>query len=97
MEHKGWKIRQKGTHTYSKGTIMSGWDSSKNGKYYYVLWTSKAGKVWTTEKALKEHLLKYTKLVGKPDDWEITEISEKLCKPLDDWFDADMTIKLLKR
>lgn len=97
MERKGWCIRLKGTHTYSKGSIMSGYDSSQGGKYYYVQWTSKKGKVWTTETALKEHLFKYTKLVGMPEDWEVTEISETVAKPVAEWFDQNMTLKLLKR
>lgn len=94
MDHKGWRIRLKGTNTYSKGTIYSGYT---NGKTYYVQWTSKTGKVWKTEKALKEHLFKYTKLVGMPADWEVTELTETVAKPIEDWFDANMTLKLLKR
>ena len=97
MEHKGWMIRLKGTHTYSKGAIRSSYSSAHDGKFYYVDWTSKKGKVWSTEAALKEHLLKYTKLAGMPTEWEVTEITEAPSKPIEDWFDEKMTLKLLKR
>lgn len=93
MAVKGYKIRYSAESTlYSQGIIKRSYDNT-----YRVDWASKKGKVWTTETAVKEHLLKYTKLVSKPDNWVIVQIDETDTKPIDDWFDSTMVFKLLKR
>lgn len=95
-----YKIRLKGTEQYSMGVIKQVWSAS-TGKCYRVDFTSKMNKSkdWPDETRLKEHLLKYTKLMGMPADWEIVTMSTDIVvdKPIEDWFDAKMTMILLRR
>ena len=88
-----WMIRDSATGKYSNGIIQTSY-----GPGCYVGW-GKRGKVWTDVKYLKEHVLKFTQLslAGKcPDTWEVLEIVET-AKPINDWIDAEMVYKLLKK
>lgn len=88
-----WMIRNTITGRYSNGIINFGAQGP------YVGW-SKRGKQWTQEKYLKAHLLKYAQSSSSCDwstTWEVVEIVEKPTKPIDDWFDVDMVLKILKK
>lgn len=96
----GYKIRDTNTGQYSNGIILRCTEYNTTTRCYDarydVTWGTK-GKIWKTEKAVKDHLLKYALAVGKPTDWEIVEIIENPTKPIHDWFDAAMILKLLKK
>lgn len=86
-------IRNTVTGKYSRGIINKGYGTSS------VNWDAKRGKVWTKEKYLKDHLLNYALQCGTDafDTWEIVEIVEQPTRPVMDWLDASMTLKLLKK
>lgn len=71
------------------------WDEVHQTAIFDVTWSRK-GKVWTNEKLLKAHLLKYTIANGLPSDWEVLEVTEIPTKPMNEWVDAKMLVKLLK-
>jgi hypothetical protein len=88
-----WMIRDTATGKYSNGII-----NKTVAGVVYVGW-GKRGKVWTKINFIKEHILKFTQMSpeGKcPDTWEVLEIVET-AKPINDWIDAEMVYKLLKK
>jgi hypothetical protein len=88
-----WMIRDSRNGKYSNGII----NKSLSGNPL-VGW-AKRGKVWSDVKYLKEHILKYTQLSSTgqcPDAWEVLEIVES-AKPINEWIDAEMVYKLLKK
>lgn len=84
-----YKIRNTKTGQYSHGNI-SVWQ-----KKMYIKWSAK-GKEWTNEKNLRAHLLKCATLDGIPTDWEVIEIKHVATKPIEEWIDNEMLMKLLK-
>lgn len=88
-----WMIRDTVTGKYSNGIIQAHPDGC------YVSGWGKRGKVWTDVKYLKEHILKWSQHSPEgqcPNTWEVLEIVET-AKPINEWIDAEMTLKLLKR
>lgn len=86
-------IRNTESGMYSCGIISKGYGISS------VNWHPKRGKVWTKEKYLKEHILNYALQCGTADfdKWAVVEIVEQPTKPINEWMDASMTLKLLKK
>lgn len=88
-----WVIKDPATGKYSNGVI-----NTSHGRPY-VGW-SKIGKKWTSEKLLKEHILKYSQLHSSgqcPETWQVLEVREEPTKPINDWIDASMVMRLLKK
>lgn len=90
---KGYRIVNR-HGTYSKGIIHSG--RSSNGNTHFVQWADLKGKVWTSEKNVKEHLLKCTQKGISMDGWRIVEVFERETKPIHDWVDGKMLVKIIK-
>lgn len=90
-----YKIRRKGTKYYSRGRVQEAYGRGQEGKRYEVLWKAN-GKEWTTEKALKNHLLKCIEKNIDMHDWEIMEFTQQPHKDLNEWFDEKMTFAILK-
>jgi len=61
-----------------------------------VKWSSK-GKVWNTEKAVKSHLTIALQFGLPIAQWEIVEVVLLPTKPMDEWIDAKMLLKVLKK
>jgi len=87
-----YKIRR-GT-SFSHGVITS---SRWNGKTEYNVKWSKRGKEWTTEKAVKDHLIKAVSVGISMADWEILELVYNPTKPIEEWVDAKMLMTILKK
>jgi len=87
-----YKIRKKGTKMYSRGRVQQEY-SGVHG--YGVKWKAN-GKEWTTEKALKQHLLKCIQKGIDLSNWEIMEFTQQPSKSLNEWCDAKMTMAILK-
>lgn len=88
-----YKIRNKENGFYSNGIVrQTGWGANKG---YDVTFNYK-GKEWTEEKNLKNHLLKCMKSGIKMDTWEVVEVVYHPTKPIMDWFDHKMLIKVMK-
>lgn len=88
-----WVIKDSVTGKYSNGVIHA-----YNGRPC-VGW-SKTGKKWSSEKLLKEHILKYSQMHASgqcPETWQVLEVKEEPTKPVNDWIDATMVMKLLKK
>lgn len=90
-----YRIRNKNSGLYSKGAINSQWRSSTNSRIYFVSWASTRPKEWKSEALLKAHLLKAAQSNISMDDWEIVEVVELATRPIEEWFDHSMTMKLL--
>lgn len=86
-----YQIRKKGSEIYSNGIITRSSFSQKLS----VTWSAK-GKTWKTEKAVKDHLLKYIKKVGPINDFEIVEVVLSPTKPIEDWVNPKMLMEILK-
>jgi hypothetical protein len=80
---------------YSKGVVMGGWDRQFEHKTFYINW-GKKGKEWTSEKTLKTHLLKCAQCGILDSTWEILEVKYHPTKPVNDWIDQKMLLKILK-
>jgi hypothetical protein len=86
------KIRH-GEDYYSHGVIGSNyWDKDKKP----TLGWSKKGKEWKTEKGVKDHLLKWITKGGSIEGWEVVEVVYHPTKPMSEWVDAKMLMKVLK-
>jgi hypothetical protein len=88
-----YKIRNTTTGFFSHG-IVSMWRSNVYGETS-VKW-SRSGKTWLTEEGIKSHLLKCYAAYGIPSTWEIVEVEYKPTKPVNEWVDAKMLLKILK-
>lgn len=86
-----YKIRIKGTHSYSHGVITQ---FSYRDNIWKVRWSSK-GKLFPNELSVKNHLMRAAEK-GILGDWEVIEIIEQPTKPLDEWVDQKMLMKLIK-
>jgi hypothetical protein len=96
MEKKAFKIRKKDFGSYySHGVINTHYDSATKIRTPFVKWSSK-GKEWTSEKNVKDHLLKFIQLGGTVDDWEVIEVIYHPTRPIEDWIDDKMLMKVLK-
>ena len=84
-----YKIRNKAGF-FSKGRITTGYNGKPTVQF------SKQGKEWTTEKAVKDHLIKWISEAGVPD-WELVTVTYEPTPPIQDWFDDKMLASLLKR
>lgn len=93
MERKAYKIRIKGSSSYSNGVINVYRDGAK--KFPQCNWNKK-GKEWADEKNVKAHLLKYVSLGGDIGNWEVVEVVYHPTKPIDEWVDAKMLMKVLQ-
>jgi len=91
-----YKIRNTKTGSFSNG-VVNVWTDSKTGKKEMLLNWSKKGKEWTTERALKNHLLKVISTMGMPKDWEIVQVTYQPTKPISEWVDAKMLMQVLKK
>lgn len=88
-----YRIRNKENGLYSNGIVRQvGWASNKR---FDVTFNYK-GKEWTDEKLLQNHLLKCMKSGIKMDTWEVVEVVYNPTKPIMDWFDHKMLIKVMK-
>lgn len=88
-----YKIRNNANAGYSNGIVrQTGWGPHKA---YTVTFNSK-GKEWLDEKNLKSHLLKCMKNGIKMDNWEVVEVVYHPTKPIMDWFDQKMLVKVMK-
>lgn len=83
-------IRNSETKQFSGGIIRRGWQKS-----HYVNFKAR-GKVWTTETLLKQHLLKCFQQNVKMENWEIVEVQYVPTKPIEEWVDGKMLLKILK-
>ena len=96
MEKRVFKIRIKGTNSYSNGTINLLYDRETKKKHPEVNWTRK-GKEWTNEKNVKAHLLKFVSNGGDIGNWEVVEVVYAPTKPIDEWVDTVMLMKILQQ
>lgn len=88
-----YRIKDKESGLYSNGIVrQTGWHSNQG---YDVTFNSK-GKEWTEEKNLKNHLLKCMKSGVKMDNWEVVEVVYHPTKPIMDWFDQKMLVKVMR-
>ena len=95
MPYKIMKTFPNGIKSFSQGTINI--ERSPSGKVGVVNWSVKKGKIWTSEKTLKDHIL-YAILYGMDvSTWQVIEITFHPPKPLEDFIDAKMTAKILSR
>jgi len=84
-----YKIRDIETGEYSSGIVSSYRDKRVS--------FNKKGKVWTTESALKKHLMKcITDGGGIPENWEVVKLVEEPVKEMNEWIDSEMLVALLK-
>lgn len=88
-----YKIRKKGTKLYSRGRVHQ--EPAYNSDAYVVKWKAN-GKEWTTEKALKQHLLNCAEKGVDLTNWEIMIFTQEPSKSLTEWCDAKMTMAMLK-
>jgi len=89
-----YKIRIKGTTSYSRGRVQALYGPNKP-KAYGVTWKAN-GKEWTSEKLLKGHLLTCIEKGVDMSRWEIMEFTQQPSKSLNEWCDAKMTMAMLK-
>ena len=82
-----------GEYEYSKGIIQSNWSDQK----YNVRWTIKGGKEWVLEKLVNDHLLKCVQKGIDISAWEVIEVVHLPMKPINEWFDEKMLMKVLKK
>jgi hypothetical protein len=78
---------------FSHGIIQSRW--RPEGTYYYVRFTGK-GKDWTSEQNVKAHLLKCAQKGILEDTWEVVQVVHQPTKPLEEWVDQKMLMKIIK-
>lgn len=90
-----YKIYNKVTGSFSNGIIMTEYDGKSKKKIPYVRF-GKKGKEWSNEKNVKDHLLKYVSLGGSVANLEVVELRYHPTKPIDDWIDAKMLMKILQ-
>lgn len=86
-----YKIRIKGTHSYSHGVIVRTWADQG----WKVRWSSK-GKEFPNERSITNHLMKAASK-GILGNWEIIEVIHQPTKPLEEWIDQKMLMKILKK
>lgn len=89
-----YKIRIKGTNSYSRGRVSR---YRVSGDYVYSVKWANLGKDWTSEAALKNHLLKCIEKGVDMTGWEIMEFTQQPSKSLNEWCDAKMTFAMLNR
>ncbi len=95
IERKAYKIRIKGSSSYSNGVINVYRDTVTKKSFPECKWNRK-GKEWADEKNVKAHLTKYVSLGGSISTWEVVEVVYHPTKPIDDWVDAKMLMKILQ-
>lgn len=89
-----YKIRDSETGLYSTGLINK-YNSNANKKTAVAF--NKKGKIWTSEKLVKVHLMKcITDAYGIPGNWEVVKLVEEPVKAMDEWVDAQMLMQILK-
>ena len=93
MKTPNYKIRD-WNGLYSHGVITHRRHSSFN-QSYVIKWSTK-GKEWTSEKSVKDHLLKCAQKGILSEKWEVIKILEEPTKPISEWVDAKMLIKIIK-
>lgn len=95
MEKRVYKIRRNGS--FSNGTInMEYADQTYKKKIPSVNWSRK-GKEWSSEKTVKDHLFKWISNGGSVVGWEVVEVVYSPTKPINDWIDPAMLIKILQK
>ena len=87
-----YKIRHTVTGQFSHGVVQA----RCRDRDACVKWSRK-GKEWTSEKNVKAHLTKAIGAGVNMANWEILELQYLPTKPINDWFDAKMLVKLLKK
>ena len=80
---------------FSSGIIRHTYDFLSHSRRYMVQFKT-TGKKWTSETLLKKHLLNCALKKVNMDNWEIVEVQYVPTKPIFEWFDEKMSIKLLK-
>lgn len=82
-------IRNSETKQFSSGIIRRSWQKS-----HFVNFKTR-GKVWTSQTLLKQHLVKCFQKNIKMEHWEIVEVQYVPTKPIEDWVDGKMLIKII--
>ena len=90
-----YKIKDKKTGLYSHGSV-NGYDYPNFKSVSERIKWSRKGKEWTSEKLVKDHLLKCIGYGGIPSSWEIMEFTQQPSRELNEWMDAKMTMAVLK-
>lgn len=85
-----YKIRNTVSGQFSHGVVLH------LANQPYIKWSSK-GKEWNSEKAVKNHLVKAIESNISMANWEIVQLVYTLTKPIEDWVDAKMLVKILKK
>ena len=93
MEKRVYKIRHGGS--FSNGTINMVYDRETKKKHPEVNWSRK-GKEWSNEKNIKDHLLKWISNGGSVTGWEVVEVVYSPTRPMDEWIDPAMLMKVLQ-
>lgn len=88
-------IRDTKTGAYSSGFVINGYDFTTKSRKYVVRFKER-GKIWTSEKLIKKHLLNCALKKVNMDTWEVIEVKYLPTKPIFEWFDEKMSIQLLK-
>jgi hypothetical protein len=89
-----YKIR-KANGLFSHGVINHSHYSPAGDNVYGIKWSSK-GKEWSSEKTVKDHLLKCAQKGILEDTWEVIQVVHQPTKPISEWIDDKMLIKLIK-
>ena len=90
-----YKIRNTKTGLFSKGRIVDVYNYKTEKTEKNVRWGSD-GKTWTSEKTVQAHLLKMMLVSNIPTTWEIVKVEYLPTKPVADWVDPAMLMKVLK-
>ena len=91
-----YKIRNTVTGWFSKGIITNIYNYKTKETEKNVRWGSD-GKIWSSEKTVKAHLLKMMLVSTIPSTWEIVKVEYLPTKPMSDWVDSTMLMKVLKQ
>ena len=90
-----YKIR-KANGWFSHGVITERRWHSDNTKIYHIRWSGK-GKEWSSEKTVKDHLLKCAQKGILEETWEVIQVVHQPTKPISEWIDAKMLMKIIKK
>ena len=82
-----------GNGYYSMGRVERMW---REGGSTYVVSRSTNGKIFKTEKAVKDHLLKCSITNIDMSEFKVKQIKIVDTKPVNDWFDDKMLMKVMK-
>jgi hypothetical protein len=95
MKKPEYMIRNTLNNLFSNGIVRPSFDWIRHCSKFEVRFNER-GKIWRSEKLLKQHLLKCVKKRIPTEHWEIVEVQYTPTKPLYEWFDEKMTLSLLK-